>query len=131
MRFATSVGVASLLVTRVLGHPAAAQHAHSKRGIDISSYRLKGQSAYSDVAKTGELSLPPSFGEASYTDTAAALVKELFPKAEYRLVADHYIGNDGVGHVVFKQQVHGIDIDNADFNVNVSGLSMGNRQVYF
>lgn len=120
MRFATSVGVASLLVTRVLGHPTASQHAQSRRGVDISAFRLKGQSSYADVAKTGELNLPPSFGEASYTDTASAVVKELFPKAEFRLVPDHYIGNDGIGHVVFKQQIHGIDIDNADFNVNVS-----------
>lgn len=33
---------------------------------------------------------------------------------------DHYIDIDGIGHVHLKQTVHPIDIDNADFKVNVS-----------
>jgi extracellular elastinolytic metalloproteinase len=122
MRFVSQSGLVALLATRVLGHPTASPHAIGRRGIDIEAFRLKTESLYSDVKQTENLDLPASFEALSYTETAATVVKELFPNANYRLVSDHYIGNDGIGHVFFKQQVHGIDIDNADFNVNVSPL---------
>jgi extracellular elastinolytic metalloproteinase len=47
-------------------------------------------------------------------------VKKAAPGAEYRIVSDHYIGKNGITHVHFKQTAFGLDIDNADFNVNVS-----------
>jgi len=122
MRFVSHSGLVGLLATRVFGHPTAAPHAVSRRGIDLEAFRLKTESLYSDVKKTEDLNLPPSFDTLSYTDTAKLVVEELFPKADFRLVPDHYIGNDGIGHVIFKQQVHGIDIDNADFNVNVCAI---------
>jgi extracellular elastinolytic metalloproteinase len=34
-------------------------------------------------------------------------------------VDDHYVGNNGIAHFYFKQTVNDLDIDNADFNVNV------------
>ena len=52
-------------------------------------------------------------------DAATAVVKKVLPNAEFRLVDDHYVGSNGIAHVNFKQTVHGLDIDNADFNVNV------------
>jgi extracellular elastinolytic metalloproteinase len=61
---------------------------------------------------------------ADYTETASDLVKATYPKAEFRMVDDHYVGTNGIAHVNFKQTVNGIDIDNADFNVNVSDLGM-------
>ena len=59
-----------------------------------------------------------------YVSTATKLVKSTFPKSTFRVVDDHYIGTNGIGHVHFKQTAHGLDIDNSDFNVNVSTLSL-------
>ena len=59
---------------------------------------------------------PRALGAAN--DIASALVKQAFPAAEFRLLSS-YASSNGIEHVVFKQTVHGIDIDTADFNVNV------------
>lgn len=128
MRFVSRTALAALLAIRVLGHPTPSPHANVRRGIDLEAFRLKTEASYSDVKKTEDLNLPPSFDTLSYTETARLVVEELFPKADFRLVPDHYIGNDGIGHVVFKQQVHGIDIDNADFNVNVGAAAINQLQ---
>ena len=58
-----------------------------------------------------------------YTKTAEEFVKSVVGKATFRLVSDHYVGTNGVAHVRFKQTVNDIDVDNADFNVNVSYLT--------
>lgn len=123
MRFISQTSVVALLAARVLAHPAPSSHGVVRRGIDISAFKLKTQSTYYDVADPAKIEIPPSFDTLSYTETARLVVEELFPKADFRLVTDHYIGNDGVGHVTFKQQLHGLDIDNADFNVNVRNFS--------
>jgi extracellular elastinolytic metalloproteinase len=34
-------------------------------------------------------------------------------------VGDHYVGTNGIAHFYFKQTVNDLDIDNADFNVNI------------
>ncbi|KAJ5097123.1 extracellular elastinolytic metallo proteinase [Penicillium angulare] len=41
------------------------------------------------------------------------------PGTAFRLVDDHYVGDNGVAHIYFRQTLHGIDIDNANFNVNI------------
>ncbi|KAF4547252.1 Fungalysin metallopeptidase-like protein [Elsinoe fawcettii] len=51
---------------------------------------------------------------------AAKVVKDVFPGSTFRLNADHYVGSNGIGHVYFKQTAGGLDIDNADFNVNIN-----------
>lgn len=56
----------------------------------------------------------------SYVDSATAVVQSTVPGVEFRVVDDHYVGTNGVAHVNFKQTVHGLDVDNSDFNVNVS-----------
>lgn len=53
-------------------------------------------------------------------DTAMRLVKAVAPGAEFRLAEDHYTSSDGITHVYFKQRIHGMDVANGDFNVNVS-----------
>lgn len=125
MRLLSQAGVVALLSTRVFGHPHAPsppQGSIRGRSVDLSAFKLKTGSVYSDVAKTSEsgIELPVGFDTPTYTQAATWLVQEVFPDAEFRLVPDHYVGNDGIGHVVFKQTVHGLDIDNSDFNVNVS-----------
>ncbi|KAI1809534.1 fungalysin metallopeptidase [Poronia punctata] len=56
----------------------------------------------------------------TYVETATELVKKVLPNAEFRLKKDHYIGKNGIAHVYFRQTVHGIDVGNGDFNVNIA-----------
>lgn len=93
----------------------------AKRGIDISKYHLPSLSQYTPSPNIEEeASLQSLAYKRNYVDTATRAVKKVAPKAEFRVADDHYIDIDGIGHVHFKQTVHGIDIDNADFKVNVS-----------
>ena len=122
MRLLSQTGLAALLASRVLGHPHASPAASIRgRSVDFTAFKLKTGSVYSDVATTSEagIELPVGFDTPTYTQTATWLVQEIFPEADFRLVNDHYVSGNGVGHVTFKQTVHGLDIDNADFNVNV------------
>ncbi|KAH7304725.1 Fungalysin metallopeptidase-domain-containing protein [Stachybotrys elegans] len=93
----------------------------SKRGIDIESFRLPALSDYteSEVAQESEI-VKKMAKRDTYVETATELVKSVAPDAEFRVVGDHYVGKNGIAHVNFKQTLHGVDIDNADFNVNVS-----------
>lgn len=114
----------------VAAHPTSPKNKHALRPrvIDLNNFRLKATANY--VNKTEVASNPPitSIGilPSSYVDTATALVKEIVPGAEFRLVDDHYVGTNGIAHVNFKQTAHGLDIDNSDFNVNV-GLHIDPR----
>jgi len=47
------------------------------------------------------------------------LVKATVPGAQFRLVGDNYVGSNGIAHFYFKQTANDLDIDNADFNVNI------------
>lgn len=93
----------------------------SKRGLDLEAFKLAPMAEYVSQEEVPEdASVKVITKRADYTETAKDLVKATFPKAEFRMVDDHYIGTNGIGHVNFRQTVNGIDIDNADFNVNVS-----------
>lgn len=58
---------------------------------------------------------------ASPVDAAVAFVKQALPGISYRVANDHFTSTSGVTHVNLKQTLHGLDIDNADFKVNVDG----------
>ncbi|GJC79919.1 extracellular metalloproteinase mep [Colletotrichum liriopes] len=104
--------------SQVFAHPATG-HNIGRRGIDIEAFRLPQLGSYTNATQT-EASPPIALlKRESYVDTATELVKKLAPNAEFRLVGDHYVGTNGIGHVNFKQTAHGLDIDNADFNVNI------------
>lgn len=122
---AALLGLTGLVVTHVLAHPER-RHANDvsldRRGVDLSKFRMpellteytasnkaRSQAAVSAIHKRGD-----------YVGAARQLVKTIAPGAEFRVVDDHYVGSDGLAHVNFRQTLHGIDIDNADFNVNVS-----------
>lgn len=102
-----------------LGHPSPRQEATS-RGIDISRFEYSTPSVYSSSAETLDnvLAANVQVGD-SYTATADNFVKQMFPDRTYRLADDHYVGDNGMGHVYFKQTHHGLDVDNADLNINV------------
>jgi len=103
-------------------HPArTAKPGVRRRTVDLNAYRIHQAPEYHNEeatnAKRSELLV---FKRESYVETATALVKSVVPDATFRVVGDHYVGTNGIAHVNFKQTAHGLDIDNADFNVNVA-----------
>ncbi|CAG8954703.1 hypothetical protein HYFRA_00004626 [Hymenoscyphus fraxineus] len=134
MRFTSAQTAAvALLSTPVLGHPHPATSNKSpkevqRRDVDLTAFRLGVGSQYATSLNLTESTPELSIVEPTYTETATALVKKVAPNAEFRLASNYESGN-GIGHVVFKQTLHGIDIDTADFNVNVKDgqvFSFGN-----
>ncbi len=117
----------SALILGLLGASAVSAHPTPNKGkpgirrraVDLEKYRVQTVSEYINTAAASSNSVFRLLKRASYVDTATEVVKHVAPEAEFRLVDDHYVGNNGVAHVNFKQTAHGLDIDNADFNVNV------------
>ncbi len=103
------------------GHPAQQYKSGlRRRTVDLNAYRLKETTQYSNKAATSTDKALRYVKRGSYVDTATELVKTIAPGATFRLVDDHYVSNNGLAHVNCKQTAHGLDIDNADINVNVS-----------
>lgn len=101
-------------------HHAPRGSALGKRGIDLEAFRLKEIADYipnEEVVEDPPLTVSK---RDDYLETAKDVIKSVLPKATFRLVEDHYVGSNGIAHVHFKQTVNGVDVDNADFNVNVS-----------
>jgi extracellular elastinolytic metalloproteinase len=94
----------------------------SEQKIDVNKFRLQTSVDYVPASEIPPKSraIPSGSTVADYVKTATTFVQTTLPNATFRLVGDHYIGVNGIGHVYFKQTAYGIDIDNADFNVNVS-----------
>jgi extracellular elastinolytic metalloproteinase len=124
MRVIITAYAATFLAGQVFGHPTSvpSRRALQQRVVDFNSFRLSTTTEYSNVTDTTKIGLSNVLvrRQDSYLDTAIALLKQVALDAKFRLVDDHYIGTNGISHVNFKQTVHGLDIDNADFNVNVS-----------
>ncbi|KAH6891473.1 Fungalysin metallopeptidase-domain-containing protein [Thelonectria olida] len=122
MRSLLLLGLAGL-AAKTQAHPARQEPkgaALEKRGIDLDAFRLKELADYvpnEEVVEDPPVSLSK---RADYLETAKDVVKSIVPKATFRLVEDHYVGNNGIAHVHFKQTVNGVDVDNGDFNVNVA-----------
>lgn len=117
----------SLVVLGLLG-TALAHPAHTankawkptKRTVDLNQFRLETNSTYANAAVAAADPVVKRLGKrGTIVETATALVQSVFPDAEFR-VADSYVGTNGIGHVYLKQTAFGLDIDNSDFNVNVS-----------
>ena len=123
MRFLSQAGAVALLAVNVLGHPSSpstSRRGLTPRVIDLNKFRITTESTYSNATATAESEITTLVRRADYIDTATALVASVAPGAEFRVVDDHYVSDNGIAHVNFKQTAHGLDIDNADFNVNVS-----------
>ncbi|KAI3328737.1 extracellular elastinolytic metallo proteinase [Ustulina deusta] len=118
----------SLVLLGLLGAslPASAHPARvgkpgiRRRAVDLNAYRITQSPEYHNEAVTSANPKLLVFKRDTYVETATALVKSVVPDATFRLVEDHYVGNNGIAHVNFKQTAHGLDIDNADFNVNIA-----------
>ena len=123
MRFITAAASAGFLASHVLGHPHASVIRKDLKGrsVDLNAFRLTTTTEYSNVEETKKSDFSRMLLKRdSYVDSATAVLQSKIPGADFRVVDDHYVGTNGVAHVNFKQTVHGLDIDNADFNVNVS-----------
>ncbi|KAG6353737.1 hypothetical protein INS49_005446 [Diaporthe citri] len=55
----------------------------------------------------------------NYVQVATSQVREVVPNASFRVVDDYYVGTNNVGHVHFQQVIDGIDVDTADFKINI------------
>lgn len=108
------------LLAPAYAHPASGHKSGvARRSIDVEAFRLPQVGSYTNATEA-ETSPPiVLLKRESYVETATELVKKVAPNAEFRVVGDHYVGSNGIGHVNFKQTAHGLDIDNADFNANV------------
>lgn len=108
------------LPLHVLAHPQPSTNL-AGRGVDLDAYRMADRSSYmsSDDMKLKQPAIA-SLSGGNYVDTATEVVKRMMPGMTFRMVDDHYVGESGISHVYFRQTMHGMDIDNADFNVNVS-----------
>ncbi|KAI1164004.1 extracellular elastinolytic metallo proteinase [Nemania serpens] len=117
----------SLVLLGLLGAsiPASAHPARGdkpgvrRRTVDLNAFRITQSPEYFNQAATSNARLLATKGS-NYVETATTLVKKVAPHATFRIADDHYVGTNGVAHVNFKQTVHGLDIDNADFNVNIA-----------
>lgn len=123
MKSLALLGLAGL-AANVQAHPEMRQPNDSplsKRGIDLGKYRMPELSDYTiSTEAQSDAAVSAINKRGDYVGAATELVKTVHPGAEFRVADDHYVGADGLAHVNFKQTLHGIDIDNADFNVNVS-----------
>ncbi|KAJ4199328.1 hypothetical protein NW759_016115 [Fusarium solani] len=110
------------LASQANAHPAKRQPNSSplsKRGVDLDAFRLPELAKYVPQDEVPDISNARVAPSSDYTKTAEEFVKSVVGKATFRLVSDHYVGTNGVAHVRFKQTVNDIDVDNADFNVNI------------
>jgi extracellular elastinolytic metalloproteinase len=121
MRSFLLASLASLATLKsIQAHPAHNVRGLSKRGIDLDSYRLKQPVSYTNANDVGaDASISSLTRRGTAEDTASELVKKINPGSTFRVV-DNYVGSNGVAHIYFKQTANGLDVDNGDFNVNVS-----------
>lgn len=122
-----TLGAIALHLSAALAHPAHRPSEASQlksRAVDLESLRLEDSLGTYVRATVVAAEEAPALARkrSDYVETATAYVKTIVPGAEFRLVGDHYVGSNGIAHVNFKQTVHGLDVDNADFSVNVSML---------
>ncbi|KAF2124432.1 extracellular metallo proteinase MEP [Dothidotthia symphoricarpi CBS 119687] len=120
MRSALIATLASLGAVGIRAHPTAHSNTLGRRAVDLESFRMKIKTDYKNATEVlSDPSIPSLTRRTSAEDIATQLVKTTVPGATFRLANDHYVGTNGVAHFYFKQTANGLDIDNADFNVNV------------
>ena len=135
MRSVLLASFASLAAVKsVSAHPSPhGSRGLNRRAVDLDAFRPKVTPIYKNAtAVIGDPSIPRLSKRSGAEDVATELVKSKIPGSTFRLVGDSYVGKNGIGHFYFKQTANGVDIDTADFNVNVccivsSTLSMTNK----
>jgi extracellular elastinolytic metalloproteinase len=125
MRSFLLTSLVSLAIPEITqGHPYHGTHSLTRRAVNLDSFRMKIPVTYKNAKEVGsDPTINSLIRRASIEDTATDLVKATVPGASFRLIQS-YVGTNGIAHFYFKQTAHGIDIDNGDFNVNVSVASV-------
>ncbi|KAI0518146.1 fungalysin metallopeptidase [Xylaria bambusicola] len=103
-------------------HPSPKYKHHKgvqRRTVDVNSMRVKTTSQYVNHKSAKADQSLKLLKRSTYVETATELVKKVAPNAEFRVAKDHYVGTNGVAHVYFRQTVNGLDVGNANFNVNI------------
>ena len=129
----SQIAALSSLVLGTLSHPFHDSHAlesdhealqrrqlSSELSSRLDNFRPQQRSRY--VAEDGEeISVQRTSAPASTDPIEAATnhLRSVHPEAEFRRVNDNHVSSNGIAHVYFKQTLNGLDIDDADFNVNV------------
>ncbi|KAK2616393.1 hypothetical protein QQS21_000634 [Conoideocrella luteorostrata] len=114
----------------ILGSVVPQAHSVAKprqHGVNLHQYRPRTSSTYTPSHEVRHDMLPTTKGfkasaakgESAYIDIATRTVRLSAPDSQFRLIDDHYVDTDGIAHVHFTQTLHGIDIDNTNFKVNV------------
>ncbi|TLS30654.1 hypothetical protein PpBr36_02753 [Pyricularia pennisetigena] len=120
MRYSLSLALLGVAAVTVVAHPhTKARHGVERRAVDLDAFRLQPTAKYVPKDEVPDQMSLSFVSNDNYVEVATDLVKSVAPGIEFRVVGDHYVGTNGVAHVNFKQTAHGIDIDNADFNVNI------------
>ncbi|PYH44577.1 extracellular metalloproteinase [Aspergillus saccharolyticus JOP 1030-1] len=110
-------GALGLLLFLCAGHP---HQRPARNAVDLNSFRLSPRAEYVNYSIRGSLApYHSSIVKEDYVQSATELVRVVAPETSFRLIDNHYIGDNGIGHVYYRQTLYGIDIENADFNVNV------------
>ncbi|KAF5019948.1 hypothetical protein F66182_8045 [Fusarium sp. NRRL 66182] len=94
----------------------------AKRQALINSHKLETHSkyiTYIEGQRVKSILKRAETPDIDYVQIATLKLREMAPDATFRLIDDHYIGTNGVAHVNFQQVVDGIDVENANFNVNI------------
>lgn len=130
MRSVLIATLASVAAVGVYAHPQARNSASlSRRAIDLDKFRMVVKTEYKNATEVdADPTIPTLRARASPEETATELVSAQAPDAEFRLSTDHYTGKNGVSHFYYKQTANGLDIDNADFNVNVRFVETLDRE---
>lgn len=119
MRLLSLAGALTLPLC-LLALPTHRTRGIGRRGIDLTPYRLPGTAEYTSSRNSAARSLIFERAEGEdYVEAAKKVLQSVHPDATFRVIDDHYVGDNGVAHVHLLQTAHGIDIDNANFNVNV------------
>lgn len=123
MVLALQAAALSGLLLGVAAHPHARSFEHQLHARQLTGtvdrFRPLQRSKY--VAESGDISIQrTSAPSGDYVQAAEAHLRRVHPNAEFRRAGDNYVSGNGIGHVYFKQTIFGFDIDDADFNVNVS-----------
>lgn len=133
MRSFLLASLASLSAVSVYGHPAShTSRSLTRRAVDLDSFRVKAETPYKNAtAVQADPNIPSIARRASAEDVATELVQNTVPDATFRLLDDHYVGTNGIAHFYYKQTVHGLDVDTADFNVNVCAKTSATTSAAF
>ncbi|KAK4627330.1 Extracellular metalloproteinase MEP [Fulvia fulva] len=124
----SQIAALSSLVLGTLSHPFHDSHAlesdpealqRRQLSSRLDDFRPQQRSRY--VAEDGEISVQRTSAPASTDPIEAATnhLRSIHPDAEFRTANDNHVSSNGIAHVYFKQTLNGLDIDDADFNVNV------------